>query len=84
MPISTPDASAFTRLKKLSSAQAQTPQNTVKPLTHLFQTYIPTAGVTDFLSSTNQNKSVPAFLRQLPTTRSLNNNVTYIRTPYIR
>ena len=84
MPISTPDASAFTRLKKLSSAQAQTPENTIKPLTHLYQPYIPTAGVNDFLSSTNQNKVVPAFLRQLPTTRSLNNNVTYIRTPYIR
>ena len=84
MPITTPDASAFTRLKKLSSAQAQTPQNTIKPLTHLYQPYIPTAGVTDFLSSTNQNKSVPAFLRQLPTTRSLTNRVVYIRTPYIR
>ena len=84
MPISTPDASAFTTLKKLSSAQAQTPQNTVKPLTHLYQRVIPTAGVTDFLSSTVQNKSVPAFIRQLPTTKALTNNVAYIRTLYTR
>lgn len=84
MPISTPDASAFTRLKKLSSAQAQTPQNTIKPLTHLYQPYIPTAGVNDFLSSTNQNKLFVPFLRQLPTTRNLNNRVVYIRTPYTR
>ena len=84
MPISTPDASAFTRLKKLSSAQAQTPQNTVKPLTHLYQPFIPTAGVRDFLSSTTQNKAIPAFIRQLPTTKRMNNNVTYISAKYIR
>ncbi len=84
MPISTPDASAFTRLKKLSSAQAQTPQNTVKPLSHLYQPFIPTAGVRDFLSSTTQNKAIPAFTRQLPTTRPMNNNVAYIAAKYIR
>lgn len=84
MPISTPDASSFTRLKKLSSAQAQTPQNTVKPLSHLYQRVIPSAGVTDFLSSTVGNKSVPAFIRQLPTTKSMTNRVTYIPAKYTR
>jgi hypothetical protein len=84
MPVSTPDASAFTRLKKLSAGSSQTPQNTVKPLSHLYQPFIRTAGVTDFLSSTTGNKTIPAFIRQLPTTKVMTNRVTYIAAKYIR
>ena len=84
MPLSTPDASAFTRLKKLSSAQAQTRENTVKPLSHLYQPYIPTAGVRDFLSSTAQNGIYSGFTRQLPTTKSMTNRVGYIAAKYTR
>lgn len=84
MPISTPDASQFTRLKKLSSGQSQTPQNTVKPLSHLYQPFIRTAGVSDFLSSTNANKVIPAFIRPLPTTKSTTARVGYIAAKYIR
>jgi hypothetical protein len=84
MPVSTPDASAFTRLKKLSAGQAQTPKNTVEPLTHLYQPFIRSAGVMDFLSSTNQNKIYTGFTRQLPTTKVMTNNVGYIRAKYTR
>ena len=77
MPVSTPDASAFTRLKKLSSAQAQTRENTVKP-------FIPTAGVQDFLSSAASNNKFTSFIRQLPTTKVMTNNVGYIAAKYTR
>jgi hypothetical protein len=84
MPISTPDASQFTRLKKLSAAQAQTPTNTVEPLTHLYQPFIRSAGVTDFLSSTALNKVYGPRLRTLPTTKNLSQTVGYIRAKYTR
>lgn len=84
MPVSTPDASAFTRLKKLSSAQAQTRENTVKPLSHLYQPFIPTAGVQDFLSSAASNNKFTSFIRQLPTTKVMTNNVGYIAAKYTR
>lgn len=77
MPI-VPDASAFTQKKRLSAFQAQTPQNTVKPLTHLYQPMIRTAGVTDFLVSDSINKLTAPTLRQIPTTKSMTNRVTYI------
>lgn len=84
MPISTPDASQFTRLKKLSSAQAQTPQNSVKVLTHLYMPFIRTAGVTDFLSSTVTNKITVPRLRPLAAAKSLSQIVAYNRPQYIR
>lgn len=53
----TPDASAFTRQKKLRSVSAQSRTDNQKVFTHLYQ-YVPTsAGVTDFLPSFT-NKSV--------------------------
>lgn len=84
MPVNAPDASAFTRLKKLSSAQAQTPQNTVKPLSHLYQPIIPTAGVREFLWTTATNKTIATFRRQLPTTKVMTNRVAYIAPKYTR
>jgi hypothetical protein len=84
MPVNAPDASAFTRLKKLSSAQAQTPQNTVKPLSHLYQPIIPTAGVREFLWTTATNKTIATFTRQLPTTKVMTNRVVYIAPKYTR
>lgn len=84
MPVNAPDASQFTRLKKLSAAQAQTPQNSVKPLSHLYQPYIRTAGVTDFLASTAGNRVFSFFSRPSPTTKNLSQVVSYIPTKYIR
>jgi hypothetical protein len=84
MPVNAPDASAFTRLKKLSSAQAQTPNNTVKPLSHLYQPFIKTAGVSEFLWATATNKTIATFKRQLPTTKVMTNNVVYIAPKYTR
>jgi len=72
----TPDASAFTRQKKLGSHQAQTPTNTVKPLTHLYQPIIRTSGLTDFLPSFS-NKVVSPYTRSLPWART-SQNITYI------
>ena len=84
MPVSTPDASAFTRMKKLSSGQAQTQQNTVKPLSHIYQPFIRTAGVRDFLSSTAANNIFISLTRQLPTTKNLSQRVGYIAAKYTR
>ena len=72
----TPDASAFTNQKKLGAHQAQTPTNTVKPLTHLYQPIIRTSGLTDFLPSFS-NKVVRPFTRSLPWART-SQNITYI------
>ena len=65
----TPDASAFTRQKKLSSHQAQTPTNTVKPLSHLYQPIIRTSGLTDFLPSFS-NKNISLRTGSLPWSKS--------------
>lgn len=47
----TPDASAFTRQRKLRAVSAQSRTSNQKVVTHLYQ-YVPTtAGVTDFLPS---------------------------------
>lgn len=84
MPVNAPDASAFTRLKKLSSAQAQAQQNNVKPLSHLYQPFIKTAGSTDFLWTTATDKTIATFTRQLPTTKVMTNRVAYIAPKYTR
>ena len=65
----TPDASAFTRQQKLSSHQAQTPTNTVKPLSHLYQPIIKTSGLRDFLPSFS-NKVVAPRTGALPWSKS--------------
>lgn len=76
MPI-VPDASAFTQKKRMVAHQAQTPQNSVKPLTHLYAPMIRTAGVTDFLRS-DTIKNTRVLKSQIPTTKVMTNNVTYI------
>ena len=72
----TPDASAFTNQKKLVAHQAQTPQNTVKPLTHLYQPIITTSGLRDFLPSFS-NKFMSPRTGALPWART-SQNVAYI------
>ena len=83
MPI-VPDASAFTQQKRMSAHQAQTPSNTVKPFTHLYKPMIRTAGVTDFLVSNAQNKLYAPVKRQVPTTKVMTNNVTYLAYKRVR
>lgn len=78
----TPDASAFTRQKKLSSHQAQTPENTVKPLTHLYQPIIRTSGLQDFLPSFG-NKVMSPKTGFLPYSRA-RQNVTYLSKKTIK
>jgi len=78
----TPDASAFTRQSKLRAFQAQTPQNTVKPLSHLYQPIIATSGLADFLPSFS-NKVMSPYTRALPWART-SQNVTYIDNKRIR
>jgi len=78
----TPDASAFTRQKKLASHQAQTTTNTVKPLTHLYQPIIRTSGLTDFLPSF-ANKVMSPYTRSLPWSRT-SQNVTYLSKKTIK
>ena len=82
MPI-VPDASAFTQKRRMVAHQAQTPQNTVKPLTHLYAPMIRTAGVTDFLI-TDSIKNTRPFKLQLPTTKIMTNRVTYLAAKYTR
>jgi hypothetical protein len=84
MPVNAPDASAFTRLKKLSSAQAKPSDNSVKPLSHSYQPTVSTSGVRDFLWTTDVNKTIPVFTRQLPTTKVMTNRVVYIAPKYTR
>ena len=72
----TPDASAFTRQQKLEAHQSQTPANTVKPLTHLYQPIIRTSALRDFLPSFS-NKVVSPKTGSLPWSRTIQ-NVTYI------
>ena len=72
----TPDASAFTQQKKLGAHQAQTPANTVKPLTHLYQPIITTSGLRDFLPSFS-NKVMSPKTPTLPWART-SQNVAYI------
>jgi hypothetical protein len=76
MPI-VPDASAFTQKRRLAAHQAQTPTNSVKPLTHLYAPMIRTAGVTEFLISDGP-KSTTTRLAQTPTTKVMTNNTTYL------
>ena len=72
----TPDASAFTQQKKMVAHQAQTPTNTVKPLTHLYQPIIRTSGLTDFLPSFS-NKFMSPKTGALPWSRT-SQNIAYI------
>lgn len=52
MPHQTPDASAFTRMKKFNSIQERN-VNDVKYITHLYQ-YVPrTSALPDFLANPN-------------------------------
>jgi hypothetical protein len=74
----TPDASAFTQKKRLMAFQAQTPLNTVKPLTHLYQPMIRTAGVSEFLPTDQAVKNTLIRKLQIPTTKVMTNNVVYI------
>lgn len=78
----TPDASAFTRQSKLRAFQAQTPQNTVKVMSHLYQPIIRTSGLADFLPSFS-NKVVRPYTRNLPWART-SHNITYIDNKRIR
>jgi hypothetical protein len=56
----------------------------VKPLSHLYQPFIKTAGVSEFLWTTATNKTIATFKRQLPTTKVMTNNVVYIAPKYTR
>ena len=80
MPV--PDASAFTRQKKLNAIQERN-VNDVKYLTHLY-VYVPTAtGLVDFLPS-YQTKSAQPFTgtpRGLPVVVK---NFTGLKVPYIK
>ena len=78
----TPDASAFTNQKKLGAHQAQTPANTVKPLSHLYQPIIRSSGLQDFLPSFS-NKVVRPLTRALPYSRGAQ-NLTYIDNKRVR
>ena len=84
MPVNAPDASAFTRFKKLSSAQAKPSDNNVKPLSHSYQPIIRASGAREFLWTTATNKTIATFKRQLPTTKVMTNNVVYIAPKYTR
>ena len=84
MPVNAPDASAFTRFKKLSSAQAKPSDNNVKPLSHSYQPTVTTSGAREFLWTTATNKTIATFRRQLPTTKVMTNNVVYIAPKYTR
>ena len=78
----TPDASAFTRQKKLRAFQGQTRDNNVKVFTHLYQPIIRTSGLPDFLPSFT-NKVVAPTKRALPWSRAIQ-SVTYIPAQRIR
>jgi len=80
----TPDASAFTQKKRLMAFQAQTPSNTVKPLSHLYQPMIRTAGVSEFLVSDQRVKNTLIRTLQVPTTKIMTNNVAYIADKRLR
>jgi hypothetical protein len=80
----TPDASAFTQKKRLMAFQAQTPSNTVKPMSHLYQPMIRTAGVSEFLVSDQRIKNTQIGKLQIPTTKVMTNNVVYLADKRLR
>lgn len=84
----TPDASAFTRQKKLVALAARgknAENNGIKPLSHLYE-YVPqTAAVQDFLPSfTNKVVTVYTQTRVNTTQRPVKTGLTYYRPHYIR
>lgn len=81
MPHNTPDASAFTRMKKFNAIQERN-VNDVKYLTHLYQ-YVPrTSGLPDFLA--NPNAINTEFTRNKLGMTPPSRYFTYVRQNYIR
>ena len=81
MPHQTPDASAFTRMRKFNAIQ-QRNVNDVKYLTHLYQ-YVPrTSGLPDFLINPNAYTTVYTYnkLGMTPPAKTF----FYTRQKYIR
>lgn len=83
----TPDASAYTQMKRYSSTQSKatdTP-NAVKPLTHLYQPNIRASNVkgVDFLP-TLFGKPTTVRTSALPWQPIVNKNTTYLKQKYIQ
>ncbi len=78
----TPDASAFTRQKKLNAIQERN-VNDVKYLTHLYTYVPPSSALIDFLPSFTNKIASPFTLtaRGLPQVEKV---FTGLRVPYIR
>lgn len=79
----TPDASAFTRQKKLNAIQER-PVNSVKYLTHLYTYVPPSSALVDFLPSFT-NKTARPFttaLEGIPPAKKL--GYIYVAPKYIR
>lgn len=81
MPV--PDASAFTRQKRLNSIQ-QRNVNDVKYLTHLY-VYVPKAtGLVDFLPNFVNKSAQPLTQDYSGSLRPTTKNFTGLKVPYIK
>ncbi len=81
MPL--PDASAFTRQKKLNAIQERN-VNDVKYLTHLY-VYVPKAtGLVDFLPNFVNKSAQPLTQDYLGHLRPRTKNFTGLKVPYIK
>lgn len=81
MPYNTPDASAFTTMKKFNAIQERN-VNDVKYLTHLYQFVPRTSGLSDFLKNPTAFNTQYTYNKLGMTTPS--NTFTYVRQKYIR
>lgn len=81
MPV--PDASSFTRQKKLNAIQERN-VNDVKYLTHLY-VYVPKAtGLVDFLPNFVNKSSQPLTQDYSRSLRPVTKNFTGLKVPYIK
>ena len=83
----TPDASAFTQFKRLSTVQSKAPDtaNAIKPLTHLYapNTRASNLGL-DYLPTLPAKPTTARTRTALPWQPVIAKNVTYLQQKYIR